>query len=275
MFLGVDAQGINREVSTIIENADRIRNRKTKTLAIVETCVYSMAETASRRSLSEQVPSGPEVAKGILPSLEVLVQRNTGPVELVTTATLNPELRSERMEELLFGVACVEVGTVPDADTNPATRATEPYGNDYTCKICDKELPNLYFHCEGCENLLKKDYNICISCFSDGSFLRYTPMRDTKKRFSDLHHTGHTVENLGSRECPCKQGVCHGGCKKCRACSCKCHKVFSKRHRFRSNDQTLNLLSECVSASGNEKIQFFDETVHRLRGAVFNIENGQ
>lgn len=276
--MGVDASGINREVSTIMENADRIRDRKAKTLAIVETSVFGMAEAATKSSLIEDFPNMIEVTKGILPSLEVLVQRSIAPTKLVTAATLNPELRSQCVDALLFGVGITFINAVPDADVNPAARTTDPYGNDYSCRLCSKELPNLYFHCEGCEKLLGKDYDICPSCFSDGSFLRLTKMSGVvDKKFSDYQHTGQTVDYFGSKECRCKQGLCHG-CKTkdispCRVCSCKCHKKFSQRYRFRTNDETELLLQKCISAAGNEKIPYYLETVHRLQGIQFDIKN--
>jgi predicted amidophosphoribosyltransferase len=43
----------------------------------------------------------------------------------------------------------------------------DPFGNDFFCVSCHQELGNAYMHCNGCEDLLQKDYNICITCHSD------------------------------------------------------------------------------------------------------------
>ena len=69
---------------------------------------------------------------------------------------------------------------VPESHLNPLTRPIDPFGNDYTCKICDRELANTYFHCEGCEELIKKDYNICEECFTEDRFKCNTAMKDEK-----------------------------------------------------------------------------------------------
>jgi hypothetical protein len=272
MFLGVDAQGINREVATILESAGRIRTRKgAKTLAIVETSVFGMAEAVGRYSLIEnEAPSQEIIARGLLPSLEVLVKRATGPIQLVDATTLCQELQSSHNAALLYGVELVTINRIPDADQYP--RATDPYGNDYACKLCDKELSNQYFHCEGCETLLQKDYNICRHCFTTGAFLRFTSMRDdAPNMFCDQHHTGQTVNNRASRGCICHQGFCHG-CKKtssislCRNCSCKCHKKFSVRYRFRNDEAAIEVLRNVKRVAGEEMIPYYRETVERVNG---------
>ena len=36
------------------------------------------------------------------------------------------------------------------------------YGDcGFVCKLCKEELSNVYMHCDGCEKLLNKDFNIC------------------------------------------------------------------------------------------------------------------
>jgi hypothetical protein len=271
MFLGANSAGINREVATIVENASRIRKRKgAKTLAIIETCVYGMAEALARQSLIEnETPTKEIIAKGLLPSLDVLVTRATEPIELVNVNTLCAGLQSSDNADLLSGVKLVTTTIAADADQYP--RVIDPYGNDYTCKLCDKELANQYFHCEGCEALLKKDYNICRDCFTTGAFLHFTPMSDSPHRFCDQHHTGQTVKNRASRGCPCKQGSCHV-CKNCKNCSCKCHKKFSKRYRFRDDEATIEVLRKVQRVAGDDTIPFYRETVLRLNGVPSALE---
>ena len=48
----------------------------------------------------------------------------------------------------------------PDSWENFQMSAIDPYGNDFFCKLCQVELSNVYFHCDGYETLLFKDFNI-------------------------------------------------------------------------------------------------------------------
>ena len=53
--------------------------------------------------------------------------------------------------------------------------SVNPYGNsDFMCKLCAKDLSNLYYHCDGCEQLLSKDFNICQQCHSEKKFMDST-----------------------------------------------------------------------------------------------------
>ena len=56
------------------------------------------------------------------------------------------------------------IRNTPDALDDPQHVTVDPFGNDFFCMLCHKELGNTYLHCEGCEKLLSKDFNICISC---------------------------------------------------------------------------------------------------------------
>jgi hypothetical protein len=284
MFLGADAQGINREVATILENAGRIRARKgAKTLAIVETSVFGMAEAVVRASLtSDELPSRLDIAKGLLPALEVLKQ----PVQMVDANTLSPVLQSSQNAALLYGVELVPTNRLPDSDQQ-YPKSMEPYDSgDYTCKLCDMELANLYYHCEGCDLLLKKEYNICKACFTTGAFLQYAPMRDDAlmQKFSHLHHTGQTTCNHLHTECGCKQGACVGCLtpnpsvatpvkSRCRKCSCKCHKKFSARYRFRDDPETMALVRHVERVAGEDKIKYYRETMERIKGVRSALES--
>lgn len=57
----------------------------------------------------------------------------------------------------------------PDSDNGIST--VDPFGNDFFCFLCHQELANAYMHCNGCEELLQKDFNICLACHSNEDML--------------------------------------------------------------------------------------------------------
>ena len=89
---------------------------------------------------------------------------------------------------------------VPESQFNPLTRPIDPFGNDYTCMICDRELANNYFHCEGCKELLLKEYKICDKCFTEEKFKCNTALNDDKlfDWASNFHHIGKVPRNDAS-----------------------------------------------------------------------------
>jgi hypothetical protein len=91
------------------------------------------------------------VLKGILPSLSMVVSRHKTSVDEAKIAALENGARHPKLS----------VAERPDAWENPQLFSVDPYGNDFFCKICSYELSNIYFHCDGCEKILSKDFNIC------------------------------------------------------------------------------------------------------------------
>lgn len=63
----------------------------------------------------------------------------------------------------------VVVKNEPDSDNGVST--VDPFGNDFFCFLCHQELGNAYMHCNGCEELLQKDFNICLACHSNEDML--------------------------------------------------------------------------------------------------------
>ena len=154
---------------------------------------------------------------------------------------------------------------VPESHLNPLTRPIDPFGNDYTCKICNRELANTYFHCEGCEELIKKGYNICDKCFTEERFKCNTAMKDEKLKelASNLHHIGKVP-----RECKdCRRKMAFPECEICKLCTwckCRCHWNFSKHYRFFNPRDLLELKVNCEALVGDDEVQFAKETECRL-----------
>jgi hypothetical protein len=91
-----------------------------------------------------------EIVRGLLPALEYVVS-----VEQETYA------RSQ---------TTAVISDRPNSWENPLAFPLDPFGSDYSCKVCLQELANIYLHCNGCENLLQKDFNICPECHEDGKY---------------------------------------------------------------------------------------------------------
>lgn len=67
-------------------------------------------------------------------------------------------------------------------------------------------VSNVYMHCDGCERLLNKDFNICSTCHMEGKYqikVQMHPFND--KSHSILNHTGNP-QYLRQSRCPCKNG---------------------------------------------------------------------
>jgi len=84
-----------------------------------------------------------------------------------------PSLRKVLMEQInafdtkLEGKdTSVNVHKLPDALHDSQQMTVDPFGSDFFCRLCHRELSNAYMHCDGCEFLLQKDFNICTDCHS-------------------------------------------------------------------------------------------------------------
>ena len=119
------------------------------------------------------------------------------------------------------------------------------FSEGYNCKLCHAELSNTYLHCLGCESLLSKDFNICLTCFKEERYYvdNYMGSKNKKAR-CDLNHTGQKEKRKKKRGCSCRQGVCPD-CKFCKSCSCRCHHNFQHRRRFFESSELQGLLDSC------------------------------
>jgi hypothetical protein len=268
MYCGVEEEGTNREVSAILESAALCRDHKCKSLAVPESAILKMASEisaenpASRKSflpfktqpvdttLVEYHPDRKELIRGILPSLRYVLGRNAS----VSMPTGDSHVKLSPGAEK------------PDSHENPFYVTVDPYGSDYFCKLCDQELSNTYFHCDGCEQILSKDFNICSQCWNEGAFLRNVRMHPTNQKWqSDVHHIGASKESSKSSACRCHAGPCrncHSGL--CKQCSCHCHKAFTQRFRFYKPSDAAQFLTHCEEFAGHQEVKFSAETEARL-----------
>ncbi|KAK1736014.1 hypothetical protein QTG54_013150 [Skeletonema marinoi] len=280
MFKGVTSEGINRELSSILECVHLNRAHNLQSLAIPETALLFLAKenvakynTASKndsasliqgRSLSAESTSGLEpdpmtVLRGILTSLQYVVHRHNSAVSMSKERGWEKGDKQNKW-------AKISVDAKPNTWQDPGTFSLDPYGSgDFFCKFCMEELSNIYMHCDGCEKLLNKDFNICSNCHKEGkyrvSFYQMHPF--STKRFSVLNHTGNMILERAAR-CPCKNGKPCNNCNFCTGCSCKCHQQFTLHYRFMGIDDELQLLSEAERIVGTDKISHADETSARL-----------
>jgi hypothetical protein len=197
MNRGVTAGGISREVCTVLEGTILNKKNLVRTLAIPELCLLQMATFVagkSERVTHEQSfprrlhkenqkgrlykPSTATVCQGILPGLDFVVEK----YELGRPFANDSLAKGERLSVAKF----------PDTRENPDSSPYDPYGNsDFDCKICRMELSNAYYHCDGCEVLLKQDFNICQECYSQKKFMVYVEMNSSNpKKNGCFNHTG-------------------------------------------------------------------------------------
>lgn len=281
MFKGVTSEGINRELSSILECVRLNREHNLQSLAIPETALLFLAKeniakynTASKNDSASLIqcrqfpvegrsqgsePDPMTVLRGILTSLQYVVHRHNSAVRM------SKEWGNESRDEE-YKWAKVSVDAKPNTWQNPGTFSLDPYGaGDFFCKFCMEELSNIYMHCDGCEKLLNKDFNICSNCHKEGkykvSFYQMHPF--STKRFSVLNHTGNMKLERAAR-CPCKNGKPCNNCNFCTGCSCKCHQQFTLYYRFMGIDDELRLLSEAEKIVGTNRILQADETFARL-----------
>jgi hypothetical protein len=119
-----------------------------KSLAIPE---LSLLHTA--KSIRSEDPLAKEICAGISASLKIIVDQHCSEIE--------------RIQKIVGTSKYLSICPTTDADLNPALSPIDAYGyEDFSCILCHKELSNVYFHCDGCEKIYARDFNICVRCHS-------------------------------------------------------------------------------------------------------------
>lgn len=282
MFKGVTSEGINREVSSILECARLNQKQHVQSLAVPETSLLFLArdQLGLLKIKHDGHQSAPmSILRGILPSLQYVVHRHL----MTDEASRSWESECKHMK--------VSIDPKPNTAQNPGESSLsitisivlaanllicysyrfadlfslDPYGSgDFICKFCSDELSNLYMHCDGCERLLNKDFNICASCHSDEKYKQMILMHPfNSKRKSTLNHTGNMNFSRHER-CPCKNGPQCDICTYCIGCSCRCHQHFTLHYRFMPVQEELELLQKVERAVGADVLSTSLETKVRL-----------
>lgn len=147
----------------------------------------------------------------------------------------------------------------------------DPYGAiDFMCKFCSDELSNVYMHCDGCEKLLQKDFNICPSCYENERYKNFHGMHPTfyEKELSTFNHTGDMAKR--SRTSSTNKTKCI----KCDHCSsCICHQKFTLNYRFMTKMDECELLKNAKDAVGMDMIPDSLETKVRLFSLLPGFRN--
>lgn len=249
MNRGVTPSGISRESLTILEGTILNKKNLVTSLAIPELSLFQIAAFVraesterpgsflSRLGKKEQehlLYKSPAqcICQGILPGLKYLADEHSDALKDGPNDSLE---KGERLS----------IAKIPDTRENPAECPLDPYGNtDFDCKLCRRELSNVYYHCDGCEKLLNKDFNICQDCYKQKEFMHTIQMHPSNpKKKATLNHTGNMSYDRQSK-CPCKNGPRCDFCGYCVGCSCRCHSWFTVHTRLFPLEQELQLVKQ-------------------------------
>jgi hypothetical protein len=219
LFLGNTNQGINQEVEACLEVTSLNRARKLKSLACPETCLLFLGIEYLAQMKEERGGYPKNVLEGIFPSLQRIILNSQQIYQSIASGPVKPDQQYEVCH-------------------------TNPYGNDFCCGICFKELPNSYLHCNGCEVILGKDYNICGDCYRKklhlDCFFQINP--HNRKKSSAINHVAKKTKGC---RCGQRKELCVA-CSTC-SCACDCHKVFTLRHRFMTIEDEVELVKRIES----------------------------
>ena len=298
--MGLSPEGINREVASTIEWANLCKYTPGRTLAIPETVVYNLASrlpvnkffagessllgTPPEAGREYVVPSWVDIAKGILPSLRYIVDKE------IEYGILDP--RKGKGKRGLPKIANTTLLPDSHVDVRVAYSVDAHDKNSYYCEACDGELSNLYFGCDGCSHLLNREFNLCSVCYNSEEYKRNVPMRmvaddDNFPLRTDLHHvsgsrlvdgeglrikkkTGKIKRKVPKQEVKKHDRLCYH-CKKEVEDECLCHEHFSKKLRFYTEARLKDMVKHCEQWVDGNKVMFATETEERLNERVMVI----
>ena len=283
-FKGVTAEGIDQEVTSMLECSKLNRERKVGSLGVAETSILFMARrhVSEYKELSETAgdsqdmaflpfkSAGPsasatdsessglsdaiaspsaqsslQVLRGLLPSLSYVVDRHKKAHEHAKQMEANGDEKRN-----------VSIAPRSDAQESQDDTNIDPWGlDDMTCKGCEAELSQCYMHCDGCEHLLDKDFNMCVDCHSKRKYECFYPMNKIESKQSSMNHVGdmeydHKKKKKCSVRGSSKCQKCER-CSYCSFCSCRCHKSFTMRLRFMSIEEEETLLQRVKDVVGS------------------------
>lgn len=262
MFAGVTAEGINRELAYTLESAALCRQHGVRALAPIELGVLALLQGLGLEADNQlDMPFLPGVAlpgedtasqnrltllRGMLPSIRHVVEMNID---------AESYLRSLPKKALAFA-------DTPDMSCNMETSSVDPRANDFYCKLCWAELSNIYLHCNGCENLLNSDFNVCVSCFQKQ---RHTTFHQINKKIDAKLTFFNHVNTTMAKKC---NGSCVSECLKCKgcpSCKCKCHSKFTVHYRTILVRDAVSLLDKLDNEVQSNRVSYHSETVTRLK----------
>jgi hypothetical protein len=254
MYRGITESGIRREVGAAITCASLNQKNGVRSLGIPEAALLHMARSLCNNGRNEDGPYQPAsevICRGILQGLSAIVEEHGTAMACAR--------RNVRSDEAAGNDDSFTVLDKSDADQNPLTGMINAYGStDYTCRVCSRELSNIYCHCNGCENLMGKDFNICVGCHSEKNYKSDVTMGSCKVMHSGHHHTG---SFKGDSRCDCvespESGYCLR-CGKCATCTCNCHSNFSLHFRFFDEEAEQRLVKR-VEALGTKPENYVEK----------------
>lgn len=321
MFKGVTRDGINNEVSSILECSRINQKRHLASLAVPETCLLFLAkENIAKHELKAAKPSAQQpslfamnfpqlshcctsepdaktVLRGILPSLQSECNTlNLKPLQIVIlisnffflhhmsyivvvnnhkTSVVSSERGKTRVGH------AVTIDHTPNSWRDPSQFPLDAFGIDgYYCKICAAELSNIYYHCDGCENLLKKDFNICSTCHIQNRYQMFAQMHPFNQQACSIqNHTGDFCSmTTRSEDCStCSRNEDRNlclYCKQCTDCSCQCHTSFTLHYRFFKLDEEIELVERVkqISSGITETTDISNDNNNNCNGINSNAD---
>lgn len=256
VFKGVTNEGINAEISSCLECSSLNRDQQVQSLASPETALLFLA----KENIAKHKSASTHDSKSLIHCrpTPVLNMHGFGPSPITVLSAIHGPLKGlvQRHEEAMeYGRrqangehANLSIEGTPNTWQDLNEFSVDPYGADgFICKICNGELSNIYMHCDGCEKLLSRDFNICSDCHQERHYennYQMLPCGTACAWNSVLSHTGslHGTSKPGS--CPCPNGSPCPKCEFCTSCSCQCHKKFTLNCRFMRIEDERYILEE-------------------------------